>query len=228
MNNTVITLISALVFLIIGLFIGKSNKQIEIQTVVKTNIIEKPIIEYVDKYVTNVVEKLVETEIPEGYKNSLKFVNKILNAEILNTTNSVKTPYFDSLGVSAYVSPPLRELISSDDIKEKLELELRKAGIRIDDKPTTFLTATLEGFELDNKLQYVYKYSLEIETWVYIYDYKNDIAYRHIAPILIESNFGMAGKQIINKTYLNNKFSEASDKIINKLLESKEKHEIKK
>ena len=43
MKNTVITSISALVFLIIGLFIGKSNKQIEIQTVVKTNIVEKPV-----------------------------------------------------------------------------------------------------------------------------------------------------------------------------------------
>ena len=43
MKNTIITSISALVFLVIGLFIGKSNKQIEIQTVTKTNIVEKPV-----------------------------------------------------------------------------------------------------------------------------------------------------------------------------------------
>ena len=79
MKNTITTSISALVFLVIGLFIGKSNNPIEIKTVVKTNIVEKPfdrivnrtvekivekpVIEYVDKYVTNVVEKVVEAEI---------------------------------------------------------------------------------------------------------------------------------------------------------------------
>ena len=79
MKNTIITSLSALVFLVIGLFIGKSNNPIEIKTVVKTNIVEKPfdrivnrtvekivekpVIEYVDKYVTNVVEKVVEAEI---------------------------------------------------------------------------------------------------------------------------------------------------------------------
>ena len=79
MKNTIITSVSALVFLVIGLFIGNANNPIEIQTVVKTNIVEKPfdrivnrtvekivekpVIEYVDKYVTNVVEKVVEAEI---------------------------------------------------------------------------------------------------------------------------------------------------------------------
>ena len=79
MKNTIITSVSALVFLVIGLFIGKSNNPIEIQTIVKTKIVEKPfdrivnrtvekivekpVIEYVDKYVTNVVEKVVEAEI---------------------------------------------------------------------------------------------------------------------------------------------------------------------
>ena len=47
MQNAIIPLIPAIIFLGIGLFIRKSNKQIEIQTIVKTNIIEKPAIEYV-------------------------------------------------------------------------------------------------------------------------------------------------------------------------------------
>jgi hypothetical protein len=64
MNNTIITSVSAIIFLVIGLLIGKSNKQIEIQTVVKTNIIEQPVIEYVDKYITNVVEKIINKKYP--------------------------------------------------------------------------------------------------------------------------------------------------------------------
>ena len=54
MKNTIITSISALIFLVIGLFIGKSNTQIEIKTIVKTNIVEKP----VEKYITNAVENI--------------------------------------------------------------------------------------------------------------------------------------------------------------------------
>ena len=79
MKNTIITSISALVFLVIGLLIGKSNNQIEIQTILKTNTVEKPVVEYIDKYITNVVERIVETEIPEQHKVALEILKNHLN-----------------------------------------------------------------------------------------------------------------------------------------------------
>lgn len=232
MKNTVITSISALVFLIIGLFIGKSNKQIEFQTVVKTNIVEKPVdrivekpvVEYVDKYITNVVEKIVRAEIPTDYNNRY-FVKKLLDGEWLNKTNGFSTPYFESVRVSAYVSKALEDIITADDIKEKVELELRKAGIKVNDNSRATLHASLDGFDLDNKLQYVFQYSLELRTRVFLYDFDHKIVNKHITPIWSESDFRIAGKSVINKSYIKTKFADASEKIINKLLEAKSKHE---
>jgi hypothetical protein len=223
MNNTVITSISALVFLVIGLFIGKSNKQIEIQTVVKTNIVEKPVVEYVPKFITNVFETVVESEIPIQYKNSLRIVKQIFNSEWLSQTNGRKLPHFESLSVTAIVSEELKDIISSEDVKNKLELELRKAGVKIDQNPTGYLTATLQGFELDKQSQYAYHCQIDLETLVFLYDFKNEIAHRNISSIWNDSYMGVVGKNIINKTFINNKFVEMSDRLINKLLEAKEK-----
>ena len=106
MRNTIITSVSALAFLVIGLFIGKSNKRIEIQTIVKTNIVEKPVIEYVDKYITNVIEKVVEAEIPENYKNALDIHKRLLNA---NYIKSQLTIYENQL-------EKLRSLLEQNDL----------------------------------------------------------------------------------------------------------------
>jgi hypothetical protein len=236
MKNTIITSVSAIVFLVIGLFIGKSNKQIEIQTVVKTNIVEKPVEkivekivekpvkEYVDKYITNVVEKVIQADIPSDYNKSY-FVNKLLDGEWLYKTNGFSTPYFESVHVSANVSEALEDIITADDIKEKVEFELRKAGIKVSDKSRATLHASLDGFDLDNKLQYVFKYSLDLRTRVFLYDFENKIVNKHIVPIWTESDFRIAGKSVINKSYIKTKFTDASEKIINKLLEAKQKHE---
>jgi len=78
MKNTIITSISALVFLVIGLFIGRSNKQIEVQTVLKTNIVEKPVKEYVDKDITNVIEKFVERELSDDEKQKI-YTGKLID-----------------------------------------------------------------------------------------------------------------------------------------------------
>jgi hypothetical protein len=223
MKNTIITSLSALLFLIIGLFIGKSNKQIEIQTIVKTNFVEKPVVEYVDKYITNTVQNFVESEIPAPYKNSLRIVNKLFNSEWLSNTNGSKLPHFESLSVTAIVSEELKDIISADDLKNKLELELRKAGIKIDQNPTVYLSAILEGFGMDKQSQYAYHCKIDLETMVFLYDFKNEIAHRNISSIWNDSYMGVVGKNVINKKFINDKFVEMSDRLINKLLEAREK-----
>jgi hypothetical protein len=204
--------------------------------IVKTNIVEKPVekivekiierpvVEYVDKYITNIVN----AEIPPQYKYAFKVANNILNAEWILGTNGSKIPYIESINVTAVVSEQLTGVISPDKLKEKLELELRKAGIKISDSPEAFLNAELLAFEMDNKQEHVYTYKLELENMVYIYDWKNDIAYKHLVPIWSGSSFGIAGKKILNQSFVNNKFTEESDKIINKLLDAKDKQATRK
>ena len=197
MKNTITTSISALVFLVIGLFIGKSNNPIEIQTVVKTNIIEKPVVEYVDKYVTNVVEKVVEAEIPSSYLKAMELQKSIFAAEFAKHD---KIPFnIDSVHVSVYISENLKDIISKETLQNLIELEIRKIGIKVDEKSPYVLNFEFYSFETKDKTQHVYRYSLNLQSPAYMI--KGLKATHVILPILWEnSNFGIVGSKNASKT----------------------------
>jgi hypothetical protein len=180
MKNTIITSISALVFLVIGLFIGKSNKQIEIQTVLKTNfvekpvdriiekIVEKPVVEYVDKYITNVVEKVVQSEIPASYIRAKKLHDSILSSKLVQYD---KIPFnFDSVDVNVYLSEELNGIASKDVIQNLIELELRKIGIKIDKNSYYSLNFSFNAMSNDRNTQYVFSNYLQLKKISYIID----------------------------------------------------------
>lgn len=230
MNNTVIASVSALVFLIIGLFIGKSNKQIEIQTVVKTNIVEKPVEkvvekivekpvkEYVDKYITNVVEKVVEAEIPYAYKRSMDFAKSLLNAKL---ADSKKIPYqFDSIDVNVYLSDELKTIVSSDSIRNSIELELRKIGLKINENSPYHLYFTFDAMENSDKTQHIYQYEMNLRRLSYIVE-NSLITHAIYSPIWETSSFGKVG---INNTAssVKNAVNQCITTFCNKILESRE------
>jgi hypothetical protein len=236
MKNTIITSISALVFLVIGLLIGKSNKQIEIQTVLKTNIVEKPVeklvekivekpvVQYVNKYITNVVEKVIQAEIPSGFKIAAHFMNQCYRGESLHSKDGLKLPFTESLHVKVFVSEDLREVIFASSIKEKVELEIRKAGIKIDDKSNYSVFVNIQGFQTKNKLQYIYQTTLEFNSMLYLYDENIEKGYNLYGVVWKTDTYGLAGKDVYNQKYVYDQVSEFSDSLINKLLESKERH----
>ena len=236
MKNTIITSVSALVFLVIGLFIGKSNKQIEIQTVVKTNIVEKPVekvvmqivqkpvVEYVDKYITNFVEKVIQTEIPSGFKIAAHFMNQCYNGASLRSDNGRKLPFVESVDVKVIVSKDIKDLISDLQLKEKIQLEIRKAGIKIDADSRYLVLANIDSFQTNDKLQYIYKITLEMDTDIYIYDETSQSGYRSYDEIWTIDTYGLAGKNVFNQTYIYDIISKFSDSMVNKLLEAKERH----
>ena len=232
MNNTVITSISALVFLLIGLFIGKSNKQIEIQTVVKTNIVEKPVEkivekivekpvkEFVDKYITNVVEKFVEAEIPEKYQFALEIHERMLRAKYLDFD---KLPVgISDLRIKVLMDKNYEEKLNSKQILETLEFEARKIGIKINDNSKNQIFYEVNVMETNDGLTFVYTKSLSLSRESYLFA-TPEKTYRITPEIWRKASFGIVGKNNFNKTLFIEDASLYMAAFCNRVLESREK-----
>lgn len=231
MKNTVITSISALVFLVIGLFIGKSNKQIEVQTVIKTNIIEKPVekivekiiekpvIEYVDKYITNVIEKVVEAEIPNSYKRAMALKESLSSAKLVEKR---KIPFkIDSINVAVYLSEELKGIVSEESILNSIELELRKIGLKINETSPYHLSFSFDVLENKEKTTHVFNYEMKLKRISWIIE--DSICTHVIFPSIWEKgSFGTVGINNSGAT-VKNAANECITTFCNKILESREK-----
>ena len=204
MKNTIITSVSALVFLVIGLFIGKSNKQIEIQTVVKTN----------------TVEKVVEAEITPKIKVALGIHQRIENAINLDFD---KLPIgIDELKVVVVVDNKYKDQINAKQITDLLEFEARKIGIKINDESNNKLFYVIGILELDNKSEYVFtdtlsflKYSLCFAT--------PDKTYAFTPSLWEQMTYGIVGKNKFNQKKFDESASTKMVSFCNRLLETREK-----
>lgn len=202
MKNTIITSISALVFLAIGLFIGKSNKQIEIQTVVKTNIVEKP--------VEKIVEKIVE--LP----------SKSIKNEYTNLSSIELPPNIESIMISVVIDDKISNYITKDEIETKIELELRRVGIKIEktaENSDALIAYTLSAIELKNGFnQFVLTSKLNLWRYVII-DFKDK---KYIKPAVIwdDDYFGLLPAKELNKD-THSTLSRQMDKLSNSILKSK-------
>jgi hypothetical protein len=232
MNNTIITSVSALVFLVIGLLIGKSNKQIEIQTVVKTNIVEKPVEnvvekivekpvkEYVDKYITNVVEKIVEAEIPEKYQFALEIQNRMLNASYLRYDKLPKG--ITDLKINVFIDKKYESQIDSKQILEMLELEARKIGIKINNESKYSLSYEIDIMPLNDDSQFAYADTLAISRESYLFATPEN-TYR-ISPLFWkQESIGVLGKSKFNTSTLIGPVSRKMTAFCNRILETREK-----
>jgi hypothetical protein len=229
MKNTIITSFSALVFLVIGLFIGKSNKQIEIQTVVKTNIVEKPVEkvvekivekpvkEYVDKYVTNVVEKIVEKPISDEDLQHIFLGSLLEHAKRFETDKLPKG--VDSIRVIVFVSNSINKYISTYDVKNKVELDLRKIGVNVNESGKYMLTVQILAFPTNDGNSLVYEYKFNLNSIGYYF--ANDECYKGFVALWEKESSGIVG---ILKAYegFNSVIEKATTELCNILLKSKE------
>ena len=232
MKNTIITSVSALVFLVIGLFIGKSNNPIEIQTVVKTNIIEKPVeklvekivekpvIEYVDKYITNVVEKIIEADIPNQYQFALEIHKRIQNAGNLDPK---KLPSgISDVNISVFVDKKYEDKINPKQLSEALEFEARKIGLKISKDSDYYLYYEIDILPIDDNLQFVYTAQLSISRVSYLFA-TPEKTYRIIPDFWSKSSLGIIGKNKLNQTYFLENASQKMTLFCNRVLETREK-----
>jgi hypothetical protein len=226
MNNTVITSISAIIFLFIGLLIGKSNKQIEIQTIVKTNIVEKPVekivekpvVEYVDKYITNVVEKVIQAEIPEKYQTAIVVSEKFNSSKFVEFQKLPKG--IEKINVKILLSKTFENILDQSSLKDAIEIEARKVGLKIDKESRFELVFSADGFAIDNSL-YANSFKLTLSKIGY---FLSDDGLFYFKPLNIweSGTFGALGKNVLNQKYVLDNISSQMISFCNKYLESKQ------
>ena len=190
MKNTIITSVSALVFLVIGLLIGKSNKQIEIQTVVKTNIIEKPAVEYVDKYITNAVENINKNLLTDDEKEKLYFGTLLGKAKRIEPNTLPKG--VNSINLNVFISKNISQIISDKYVRNKIELDLKKIGVDVDENGEYLLTGHITAVPEDEGNSFVFQYSFNLNSIGYFF--ANEQCYRGLILNWEKDSAGIVGK----------------------------------
>lgn len=192
MNNTVITSISALVFLVIGLFIGKSNKQIEIQTVVKTNIIY--------------------LESTPQYQDDLHSRTRLKEGQVILSTNEIS--------ISIFIDDELKGYIDQDFIKTKIELEARRNGFKINEskyESDNEILYSVNVFDQDALKAFIYTTRFEFRRYVKVDS--NSGKFFGLRSIFGKGNFGLQLKKDIKRT-INDDLSQCMEQFCNEALKS--------
>ena len=192
MKNTIITSVSALVFLVIGLFIGKSNKQIEIQTVVKTNILY---LNYTPPDQDNLYSR---TRLKEG--------------QIILSTNEIST--------SIFIADELKGYIDQDFIKTKIELEARRNGFKINESKYESDNEILYSVNvMDQDALKAFIYTTRFEFRRYVKVDANSGKFFGLRPIFGREYFGIQLKKDIKRT-INDDLSQCMEQFCNEALKS--------
>ena len=199
MQNAIIPLISAIIFLGIGLFIRKSNKQIEIQTIVKTNIIEKPAIEYVLGF---------------------NYLNKGKSAKFLRLNELPKG--IKELSVSVSIANILKETVSDKVLTDYIEFELRKIGIKVNKKSKYSLSFTIDAQKDERNKLIFHSFSLNVTSPTYCFG-PDGTHFIVVSKIWDEASYGILGYDIIDQKTINNYLSDKMVSLCNQILASREK-----
>lgn len=147
MRNTILTSVSALVFLVIGLLIGKSNKQIEFQTVVKTNIVEKQI------------SDLTPREI---------YLWIITKSERVNSAE--ETPFFSDIDLTIGGSENIISNSQKIEIQKSIEEKFSLHGIKIKNGSVNNLIIDISSIESPDKSQIYYTIQVGLYQQSYVLD----------------------------------------------------------
>jgi len=199
MQNAIIPLIPAIIFLGIGLFIRKSNKQIEIQTIVKTNIIEKPAIEYVLGF---------------------NYLNKGKSAKFLRLNELPKG--IKELSVSVSIANILKETVSDKVLTDYIEFELRKIGIKVNKKSKYSLSFTIDAQKDERNKLIFHSFSLNVTSPTYCFA-PDGTHFIVVSKIWDEASYGILGYDIIDQKTINNYLSDKMVSLCNQILASREK-----
>ena len=230
MKHTIVICSTIVIIYIITIFLVKIPEGLKPNKVFITNIVEKPVEkpvekivekpvkEYVTKYITNVVEKMVESEMQDTYKKSMVVYNKILNSKQIDFDKL--PPGIESIEVDIYIAKSVENMISKSIIKDAIEIEARKVGLKIDQKSPFKLFYSVDCFE-NGEYSYANHFELSLIQNAYFMSDDN-LFYKKRVEIWGKSSFGSLGKKVLNQKYVLDDVSEKMISFCNKYLEAKQ------
>jgi len=187
----------------------KTNTVFVTNTVVKTNtLMVTNIVRVTNELVKEfplVAEKIVpvKASIPKDYKAAFEIVNLMNNAKVAKKDDEAFHG-IPSIHVRVYVSEKFTDKLSTDAIRNKIELKLRQAGIKVDLESPYWLVYSLDGFWEDNGIRANYSVSLELTEMVTVTRRSPPSALRTIASIWKRGTHGFAGSKVLESSAMNN------------------------
>jgi len=173
------------------------TKEVPVE-VIKTVTKEVPVevVKIVTKEVPVEVIKEVEKPLPEIYKIAYEAYLNFSGAKFAENQGGVLKGV-KSLKVVVGVADEVKTDISSSTIKNKIELELRKLGVRIDDNSDVSLHYYLEVMKRDSSELLVYTESLIVTQMVTL---PRETGYIRCFPTIWEKRqFGSVGKSKVKQ-----------------------------
>lgn len=181
-------------------------------------IVEKPVVEYVDKYVTNVVEKVIQAEIPEKFKNAIVVYDKFNSSKLVEFQKLPKG--IEKINVKILISKTFENILDQSSLKDAIEIEARKVGLKIDKESRFELVFSADGFAINNAL-YANSFKLTLSKIGY---FLSDDGQFYFKPLNIweSGTFGALGKDVLDQKYVLDNISSQMISFCNKYLESKQ------
>jgi hypothetical protein len=156
--------------------------------VIKTKevIVEKPVevIREVPKEIEKIVEKKIEVPapIPAKYESALKFTQGYFTADWLKKDEILSG--IPNVQVSVTLADPARSRVSVDELKDMIELALRKNGIAVKSDSLYFLQFDVSGLWDDRNVTYSYSATLSLREGIPVFT----PAGFKLAPLVVWTN----------------------------------------
>lgn len=190
------------------------TKEVPVE-VIKTVTKEVPVevVKIVTKEVPVEVIKEVEKPLPEIYKTALETYLKFSGAKFASNQSGVLKDV-KSLSVVVTVADVVKTDISSSTIKNKIELELRKLGVRIDDNSDVSLSYNLFALKLKDLEILGFYESLAVRQMVTL---PRETGYiKNMATIWEKNSYGTVGE--VNVRLIANRYDDKLSAFLNDYL----------
>jgi hypothetical protein len=210
MRTHIVWLCVSVVALLVGTQFAKKEIQIVEKPVevvrTKEVIVEKPVevIKEIPKEVERIVEKRVEVpaEIPDDYKLAKHFVDSFVQAKF--DENAILRGVKD---IQVVVSVSDESKITKSELKDLIELALRKNGVPVKDVSSNWLNIEINGVWDNSDTTYSYSATMLLRMAVPVLRPEGF----KVAPVIAWSNayVGYAGSQKVSE-----EISNAADKLV--------------
>lgn len=146
-------------------------------------------------------EVKVREELTDEQKAAIEIYKRLASARRLGVTGEVFSNVKE-FRVLLALSSEIKNIISEERVKNKFELMLRGHNINITDDAEMWLVVDINGFWNEAKTQLTYRYSVSAMEDVFLA--RGDSFAKIVATIWENGNFGYAGRNVAEKTILEN------------------------
>jgi hypothetical protein len=142
--------------------------------------------------ITKEVVREVPAEIPEGFRRAMEFAVKVGSAQICSEDEMLAG--IKSFTVKVALPEGLRNVVSEMDLKDTIELELRKNGVPVSEARGSYtLWYSVDGFWNDSKVTFNYADRLSLYTVAFVLE--GSEVRKFSAEVWWNGSTGYAGSQ---------------------------------